>query len=70
MKVSHPHQFGDRIYERRHELGITQDALAGTIGVHRRVIGELERGKGTVRLEIALDAARALGLDIRLDPRQ
>ena len=69
MKTSNPLQFGDRIQSRRHELGVTQDSLASTIGVHRRVIGELERGKGTVRLEIALDAARALGLDVRLDRR-
>jgi DNA-binding XRE family transcriptional regulator len=54
---------------RREELEITQEALAAATGVNRRVIGELERGKGTVRLEIALALAQALGLDIELRPR-
>ena len=61
--------FGKRLRVRRRELGITQEDLAAVIGVNRRVVGELERGKGTVRLEIALNAARALGLDVGLDPR-
>ena len=39
------------------------------IAVNRRVIGELERGKGTVQLQIAMEAARTLGLDIELAPR-
>ncbi len=39
------------------------------IGVNRRVIGELERGKGTVQLRIAMEVARVLGLDIELAPR-
>ena len=43
--------------------------LAEVIGVNRRVIGELERGKGSVRLEIALAAARAVGLDVELRAR-
>jgi DNA-binding XRE family transcriptional regulator len=50
-------------------LNLTQEDLAGVIGVNRRVLIELERGKGTVRLEIALEAARALGLDVELLPR-
>jgi y4mF family transcriptional regulator len=69
MNASTTSQFGDCLRTRRRELSITQQALAGVIGVNRRVIGELERGKPTVRLQIALDAARALGLDMRLDPR-
>jgi len=39
------------------------------IGVNRRVIGELEGGKGTVQLRIAMEVARVLGLDIELEPR-
>ena len=69
MKTSNSSQFGASLHARRNELGITQEAVADVIGVNRRVIGELERGKTTVQLKIALDAARALGLDVRLDPR-
>jgi len=50
-------------------LKLTQDELALSIGVSRRVIGQLERGKPTVQLSIALDAARALGLDLRISAR-
>lgn len=61
--------FGAQLRARRRELGITQDDVADIIQVNRRVIGELERGKATVRIQIALDAARALGLDVNLHPR-
>ena len=61
---------GAVVRARRHELRMSQEELAALIGVNRRVLGELERGKVTVRLEIALDAARALGLDVELRPRR
>lgn len=57
-------EFGAEIRRRRKVLGLSQQQLADSIGVARRVVGELERGKGTVRLEIAIAAARAVGLDI------
>jgi transcriptional regulator with XRE-family HTH domain len=64
-----PSEFGQALRQRRQLLDLSQDELASSIGVNRRVIGELERGKGTVRLEIALAAANALGLDLDLQPR-
>jgi len=67
--VNSPAALGVAISKRRAALGITQDDLALAIGVNRKVIGQLERGKATVRLEIALNAARALGLDIGVEPR-
>ena len=70
MNVLNPHEFGDEIRIRRRGLNLSQDQLADVIGVNRRVIGELERGKGSVRLEIALAAARAVGLDIELRARE
>jgi HTH-type transcriptional regulator / antitoxin HipB len=69
MNALTPIRFGEALRTRRRELQLTQDALAAVIGVNRRVLGELERGKGSVRLEIALDAAAALGLDVELRPR-
>ena len=69
MQISRASDFGSAVRQRRRALGLSQDALADVIGVNRRVIGELERGKQTVRLQIALDVSRALGLDMRLDPR-
>jgi len=60
---------GNALRARRRELGFAQEEISGVIGVHRRVIGELERGKGTVQLQIAMEVARVLGLDIELEPR-
>jgi len=69
MIAQTPAEFAGAIRQRRRELGLTQEQLAGVIGVNRRVVSELERGKGTVRLEIAMEVARALGLDIELRRR-
>ncbi len=60
---------GAAIRARRRALGLTQDDLALSIGVNRRVIGQLEGGKETVQLEIVLRAARALGLNIGVETR-
>lgn len=54
-------QFGSELRAKRAAANLSQEALALAIGVNRRVIGELEGGKGTVRLEIALAAAEAVG---------
>jgi HTH-type transcriptional regulator/antitoxin HipB len=69
MIVQTPAEFGRAIGERRRQLGITQEELAGVVGVNRRVVGEFEAGKVTVRLGIAMELARSLGLDIELCPR-
>lgn len=60
---------GAAIRRRRRELNLSQEDVANVIGVNRRVIGQLESGKDTVQLKIALEAARAVGLDIHLQPR-
>lgn len=69
IKISNPTEFGAELKRRRKELGLNQQMVADVIGVARRVVGELERGKGTVRLEIAIAAARAVGLDLVMRPR-
>jgi y4mF family transcriptional regulator len=60
---------GAAIRERRRELNLTQDDLALSIGVNRKVIGQIEGGKETVQLDIVLRAARALGLNIGVEAR-
>lgn len=69
MRVSNPHNFGTELRRRRREVGFSQEAVAAVVGVNRRVIGELERGKPTVQLDIALRVAEALGLDLSLEAR-
>jgi HTH-type transcriptional regulator/antitoxin HipB len=61
--------FGQRIRDQRQRLGLSQSALADVVGVNRRVIGELERGKPSVQLNIALRVAEAVGLDVALRER-
>jgi DNA-binding XRE family transcriptional regulator len=69
MKSDSPSIFGSTLRQRRRRLGLSQDDVANAIGVNRRVIGELEAGKPSVELRIAIEAARAVGLDIDLRPR-
>ncbi len=63
-------QFGKLVREHRKRVGMTQSDLAFAVGVNRRVIGRLERGVGTVRLETALRAVRALGMQLELGARE
>lgn len=69
MSSSTPEAFGKRIRDRRKYLRLSQSALADVVGVNRRVIGELERGKPSVQLKIALRVAEAVGLDVTLRDR-
>jgi HTH-type transcriptional regulator / antitoxin HipB len=68
-QTNSPAAMGAAIRDRRRALKISQDDLALSIGVNRKVIGQLEGGKETVRLAIALRAARALGLDVGVEAR-
>lgn len=68
-RIASAGELGTAIRVRRKQLELSQQELAESIGVARRVIGELERGKGSVRLEIALAAARTVGLDITVSER-
>jgi DNA-binding XRE family transcriptional regulator len=64
-----PAALGAALRERRRTLQLTQDDLALSIGVNRKVIGQLEGGKEGVRLDIVLRAARALGLNLGVETR-
>ncbi len=64
-----PSAFGQRVRARRKRLDLTLEDVANVVGVNRRVIGELERGKSSVQVGIALRVAQAVGLDLRLEER-
>jgi HTH-type transcriptional regulator/antitoxin HipB len=68
-RVHSASDFGAQLRSRRKSLKLSQTSLADVIGVNRRVLGQLEHGKGTVQLQIAIEAARAVGLDITLVSR-
>ncbi|HEY8502523.1 MAG TPA: helix-turn-helix domain-containing protein, partial [Solirubrobacterales bacterium] len=60
---------GAMIRARRVELRLTQVELADVARVTPRLIGELERGKATARIEGILRILEVLGLDVYLRTR-
>lgn len=63
-----PQTLGQAISTRRKLTGLTQSDLAAILGVTRQLIGELERGKPGIRLQVALQACISLDLHLRIDP--
>lgn len=53
---------GATLRARRRDLGMTQEEIAEAAGVSTRFVGDLERGKPSVRLDHAAAVAAALGL--------
>jgi HTH-type transcriptional regulator/antitoxin HipB len=62
-------ELAEIVRARRHELGLTQEELAGVIGVHRMFVSQFESGKSSMRFDLVLRLVQALGLDIELRPR-
>lgn len=61
---------GEALRQSRKARGLRQEDLALAAGVGVRFVGELERGKSTVRLGETLRVAEALGVRLILeDPR-
>lgn len=54
--------FGQRLAERRRELGLSQDQLADRMGVERRTVQRYERAVTDPRYADLLIIARALGI--------
>lgn len=67
--IRNPSELGRRIRERRSSLGLTQVDLAGVAKVTPRLVGELEGGKETARIDGVLRVLAALGLDVHLRAR-
>lgn len=55
--------FGERVRDRRNELGISQEAAADRIGIHWSALGKIERGQRSLRLETITRIAAGLGID-------
>ncbi len=56
-------QFGERVRARRRALGLSQEGLAETVGVHRTYVGSIERGERNVSLINILRLGAALDVD-------
>jgi transcriptional regulator with XRE-family HTH domain len=53
-------KLGDAIRARRHELKMSQEALADAAGINRTHMGEVERGKRNVSFLAIVRIARAM----------
>jgi y4mF family transcriptional regulator len=60
-------ELGSALRRARRERGLRLEDVALAAGVGVRFVGELERGKPTVRLEQTLRVIAALGLSLALD---
>ena len=55
--------FGQRVRERRLELGLSQEAAAVRCGIHWTQLGKVERGQRSLRLETIVKIAAGLDID-------
>lgn len=69
QRIDSSRDLGTSIRARRGALGLTQAELADVARVTPRLIGELERGKPTARIEGVMRVLAALGLDVYLRTR-
>ncbi len=52
---------GENIKTRRQSLGMTQEDLAGAIGIGRSMVAQIERGSKIPNMMLGRDIARVLG---------
>ena len=64
MKTEILIKFGNKVRERRTELGLSQEELAGRAGFHRTYIGMIERAEKNITLENIEKIARALEIPL------
>jgi transcriptional regulator with XRE-family HTH domain len=55
-------KLGDAIRARRHEIGMSQEALADAAGINRTHMGEVERGKRNISIMGVVKIAKAIGV--------
>jgi transcriptional regulator with XRE-family HTH domain len=55
---------GQRVKIRRHELGLSQDALAEKAGISKSFLSDLENNRRSIGAETLLDLGRAMGLSL------
>ena len=67
MLIRTPRDLGSAIRDRRRRLNLDQDGLAKQIGVSRKWIIDVEKGKPGVEIGLILRTLDTLGLRLSLD---
>ena len=68
-RVASSLDLGGVVREVRKRTELDQESTADLIGVGARFLGELERGKSTLRLGLVLRVLERLGLELWIAPR-
>lgn len=55
--------FGERVRDRRLELGLSQESAAARCDIHWTQLGKVERGQRSLRLETIVKIAYGLEID-------
>ena len=63
-RVNDAVDFGKCLRARRKTLGYTQEEVALLLGCSPRLVGEMERGRGSVGFDRMLAYANGLGIDV------
>ena len=69
LKVDSAGQIGQLVRRRRKEAGMTLKDAAALAGVGVRFLSELERGKPTLQLGLAISVLQLFGLELHLEQR-
>jgi y4mF family transcriptional regulator len=68
-QVTSPKDIGQLIRQRRKQAGLTLKDAAGLAGVGVRFLSELERGKPTLQMGLALEVLQLFGLELHVHAR-
>jgi y4mF family transcriptional regulator len=68
-KIETPVDIGKVVRQRRKGAGLTLQEAAGMAGVGIRFLSELERGKPTLQLGLALQVLQLFGLELHVHAR-
>jgi HTH-type transcriptional regulator / antitoxin HipB len=70
LRVTTPEDLGAMVRAVRREAGLDQATAAGLAGVGVRFLGDVERGKPTLRLGLVLQILDRLGLELTVTRRK
>lgn len=68
-KINNAEEIGQILRQRRKEAGLTLKDAAGVAGVGVRFLSELERGKPTLQIGLAIEVLQLFGLELFLRAR-